>query len=68
METIWADEFAWFKLKDALAALKEAKPNDRGEKDRAYAVTITEMEKLLAYFFFYVMMNDIERKVWMENE
>jgi len=55
METISADEFAWFKLKDALDALKEGKPNDRGEKDRAYAVAITEMEKLLAFFYFFVI-------------
>ena len=62
METISADEFAWFKLKDALAALKEGKPNDRGEKDRAYAVTITEMEKIVAYFYLFVMTDEETRK------
>ena len=68
METISADEFAWFKLKDALAALKEAKTNDRSDKDRAYAVTITEMEKLLAYFYLFVMTDEEARKDVMGDE
>lgn len=38
------------KLKDALEALRKSKPKDRSEVDRVYAVCITEMEKLLAYF------------------
>ena len=36
-----------------LAALKEHKPQDRSAKDRAYAVTITEVEKAMAYFLVY---------------
>ncbi len=38
------------KLKDALDALRKSKPKDRSDVDRVYAVCITEMEKLLAYF------------------
>lgn len=38
------------KLKDALEALRKSKPKDRSEEDRVYAVCITEMEKLVAYF------------------
>ncbi len=38
------------KLKDALETLRKNKPKDRSEMDRVYAVCITEMEKLLAYF------------------
>lgn len=30
--------------------LKAAKPEDRSEKARRYAVTITEYEKVLSYF------------------
>ena len=37
----------------ALHELKRAKPNDRSAKDRAYAVTITEMEKVHAYFVMF---------------
>ena len=33
-----------------LATLTVLKPNDRSELDRRYAVTITEMEKVFAYF------------------
>jgi len=30
--------------------LREAKPNDRSEEDRFYAVVITDVEKASAYF------------------
>jgi hypothetical protein len=30
--------------------MRDAKPNDRSEADRRYAVAITEMEKVIAYF------------------
>lgn len=32
-----------------LAVLKEAKPGDRQELDRYYAIAITDMEKVLAF-------------------
>lgn len=41
-------------LREALAAMREQKPNDRSDTDRAYAVAITEMEKLFAYFVVFV--------------
>jgi hypothetical protein len=37
-------------LQAALDALREAKPNDRSEADRAYQICITDLEKLIAYF------------------
>lgn len=40
-------------LKLTYEAVKAAKPNDRSDKDRAYAVTITELEKVIAYFQVY---------------
>lgn len=43
-------------LKAALELLKAGKPNDRSEKDRRYAVAITELEKTLAYFYLYVIL------------
>ena len=42
-------------LMRALNRLRATKPNDRSEKDRRYAVTITEMEKVAAYFRFFVI-------------
>jgi hypothetical protein len=38
-----------------LQSLRLAKPNDRGELARRYAVAITEYEKSLAFFKFYVV-------------
>lgn len=35
---------------EMLRRLQEAKPNERSEKARRYAVTITEFEKVIAYF------------------
>lgn len=48
------DEHAMNSIVIALYALKDGKPNDRSEKDRFYAVAITEAEKLLAYFRQYI--------------
>jgi len=38
------------KFLDLLGALKDAKPEDRNELSRRFAVTITELEKAYAYF------------------
>jgi hypothetical protein len=43
------------KLQEALDALRENKPEERSEEARRYAVTITEMEKVLAYFAVFVV-------------
>ncbi len=37
----------------AIRSAKAHKPSDRSEQDRAYAVTITELEKAHAYFVVY---------------
>lgn len=41
---------AWDDLIKAYRSLKDAKPGDRGEKDRRYAVAITKMEDVLSWF------------------
>lgn len=46
---------AYFVLTAALGRLKESKPNDRSDADRRWAVTITEMEKVVAYFNTWVL-------------
>jgi len=40
---------------DLLRKLRDAKPEERNELARRYAVTVTEVEKVLAYFRTYVM-------------
>lgn len=46
-------------VKDALvdleSAIKLAKPGDRSELDRRYAVLKTETEKVIAYFRAYIL-------------
>ena len=49
-----ADNETWSALLVAYRKLKASKPEDRSEKARRYAVTITEMEKTMSYFFTMV--------------
>jgi len=42
-------------LRGALARMQASKPNDRSEADRRWAISITEMEKALAYFKTWVV-------------
>jgi hypothetical protein len=42
------------KMSDLLEDLRAAKPEDRNEVARRYAVTITELEKVMAYFKTFV--------------
>lgn len=43
---------------DTLQKLRDAKPDERNELSRRYAVTITEMEKVYAYFLAWVIEGD----------
>lgn len=43
------------KLREALEALKAEKPNDRSDKDRYWAIVITDVEKAIAVFKTYVL-------------
>jgi hypothetical protein len=55
----WPNDFrvSWcFQV--TLKELKKAKPNDKSELDRRYAITITEFEKVIAYFDYYVFRDD----------
>lgn len=49
-------------LQTALDTLRLAKPGDRGEVDRRFAVTITEMEKVVAYFHTYLISELVAQK------
>lgn len=48
------DDLCRLALIAARETLKEFKPTDRSERARYYAVTITEIEKTLAYFCFWI--------------
>jgi hypothetical protein len=45
---------AYEKLLDALEALKKEKPEERSEEARRYAVAITELEKVIAYYWTFI--------------
>ena len=42
-------------LESALESLQSEKPNDRSEVDRRYAIIITDLEKVLAYYKTYIV-------------
>lgn len=42
-------------LLGVLEELRKAKPEERSEEARRYAVTITELEKVVAYFKTFVV-------------
>ncbi len=44
------DQVMLESLQVVLAELRQARPDYRCERSRRYVVTITEMEKILAYF------------------
>lgn len=48
-------EIALRRLEDTLAYLRAGKPSERSELTRRYAVSITELEKAVAYFKVYVV-------------
>lgn len=52
------DSFLLMRLNNALKLAREMKPNDRSEKDRHFAIAITELEKVIAYFYRWVVIED----------
>jgi hypothetical protein len=42
-------------LNDVLEVLRENQPGERSERSRRYAIIITEMEKVVAYFKTWVI-------------
>lgn len=50
-----SDDVTLDDLIDTYRLLKARKPNDRSERDRRWAVTITEYEKVVAYFKTFVI-------------
>jgi hypothetical protein len=48
------------KMQEALEALRKIKPEDRSEQARRIQVTITEYEKMIAYYMTYVLGMGLE--------
>lgn len=47
-------------LRDVYILMESSRPDDRSPEDRAYAVTLTEMEKVIAYFATWAY-DEVER-------
>lgn len=55
MRELTQDERCLAALYEALEQLRAAKPGNRSERDRRYAVSITELEKVIGYFNTFVV-------------
>jgi hypothetical protein len=58
-------------LRNVIISFKRDRPNDRSELDRVYAVTITELEKALGYFYYAGRVRvdlDIEDKYYERQQ
>ena len=64
MESESSEQGMLRNLMESLALLRVHKPEQRSETARAWAVSITEMEKVVAYFKVYVV--DAGRDVAMD--
>lgn len=53
-----ANQFCLDAILDTIQKMRDAKPADRSELDRRYAIVITDMEKVYAYFYNWIIMND----------
>lgn len=45
----------WTDMMNLWQKLEQAKPNERSELARRYAVAITEYQKVIGYFYTFVM-------------
>lgn len=44
-----------YHLQAALEKMQQAKPNDRSPSDRHRAIAITDLERVIAFFDYYVV-------------
>lgn len=61
LAAIWkaGNKDPWTTLMQAYHTLKEAKPGDRSEMDRHYAIVITQIEDVLAHFHLWVVLGGL---------
>ena len=55
---IHADDLVQIRLRETMGAMRAAKPQERNELARRYAVAITELEKPMAYHDVYIVRRD----------
>jgi hypothetical protein len=58
VEDMEPDLQAAYHLRIALETLEKYKPNDRSKIDRHWAVAITDLEKVIAYFDYWVFRGE----------
>jgi len=51
------EQKCWNLLTEALKALQEAKPAEHSETSRYHAITITELEKVIAFYAIFVLQS-----------
>jgi len=54
MSKRWEDDEVEVALDKLAALLRSKKPEDRSSVDRHYAILITDLDKLIAYYHTYV--------------
>jgi ABC-type phosphate transport system auxiliary subunit len=52
------DDLVQIRLRETMDAIKAARPTERSELARRYAILITELEKLQAYHDVYIVRRD----------
>jgi len=55
---IHPDDLVQIRLRETMNAMQRAKPQERNELARRYAIAITELEKLQAYHDVYIVRRD----------
>lgn len=50
------------EMLDVLTAMKTNKPNDRSDADRRWAIAITDYEKTMAVFHWFVVRAELQEK------
>lgn len=60
MESTDKTKIALDGIKEALQKMRDAKLDERSELSRRYAVAITEMEKVYAYFQVYIAFDGFD--------
>ena len=55
MDSKWGEDQIWETMLKLYQMLKESKGEERSELARRYAVTITELEKVMGYYNLFVI-------------
>ncbi len=58
LKPIHPDDLVQIRLRETMNAIDAAKPQERGELARRYAILKTELEKLTGYFDTYIARRD----------